>query len=121
MTSSDTKRNRLFGALRKIAEETRHFDPPYIPGRFLQDLAISDPTELVARDVLKPNPSEGFERFWREGRLDLSVENVAWRFRWLFPQEVSRAARERLRAAGFDPAAQHGRQLKTPDAETGPR
>lgn len=86
----------------RIAEETREFDPPYIPGRYLQDLANSDPAELVLKYVLAKGMTDGFERLWQEQRLDLAVENIAWRYRRLFPPAVGRAARDRLDAAGFD-------------------
>jgi hypothetical protein len=90
----------LFRELGRIGEQTRAFN--YIPGRFLQDLASSDPGELVTRYVLATRPSAGFERLWQEGRLDLAVESVAWRYRHLFPAEVGMAAQRRLAAAGFD-------------------
>ena len=90
------------GDLLHIAEETRQFNPPYIPSRYLQDLANSDPAELVNKYVLAKNPTAGFERLWREQRLDLTVENVAWKHRRLFPPAVGRAAQQRLRTAGFD-------------------
>ena len=86
----------------QIAEETRQFKPPYIPSRYLQDLANSDPAELVERYVLAKNPTDGFHRLWQEQRLDLTVENVAWKHRHLFRPEVGRAAADRLASAGFD-------------------
>jgi hypothetical protein len=92
----------LLRDLRDIAEATRQFKPPYIPGRYLQDLANSDPKELVERYVLAKNPTDGFERLWREGRLDLAVENVAWKHRHLFLPNVGKAAAERLAFAKFD-------------------
>jgi hypothetical protein len=91
----------LFAELKRIGEETRKFG--YVPGRFLSDLAnCGDPAELVVRYVLAPRPSEGFTRLAMEGRLDLSVENVAWRHRHLFTPEVAAAARKRLAQAEFD-------------------
>jgi hypothetical protein len=89
-----------------IAEETRQFKPPYIPSRYLQDLANSDPAELVYKYVLAKSPTAGFERLWREQRLDLTVENVAWKHRRLFPPEVGNAAEQRLRTAGFEVRSQ---------------
>lgn len=93
---------QLLTELLQIAEETKEFNPPYIPSRYTQDVANSDPAELVYKYVLAKNPTDGFERLWREKRLDLTVENVAWRFRAKFPPAVGRAARDRLAAAGFD-------------------
>jgi hypothetical protein len=90
----------LFNELRRIGETTKEFD--YIPGRFLQDLASSDPADLIRRYVLAPRPSAGFERLWEEGRLDVAVEYVAWKYRHLLPVEVGEAAAKRLKAAGFD-------------------
>ena len=91
----------LFAELKRIGEETRKFG--YVPGRFLSDLAnCADPAELVVRYVLAPRPSEGFTRLAMEKRLDLSVENVAWRQRHMFPPEIATAARKRLAQAGFD-------------------
>jgi len=103
---NEEDRLRLMRDLIRIAEETRQFKPPYIPSRYLQDLANSDPTELVERYVLAKNPSDGFQRLWEEQRLDLTVENVAWQHRDLFRPEVGRAAAERLASAGFDVAMQ---------------
>jgi hypothetical protein len=98
---SETK-NRLLADLLHIAEETKEFDPPYIPSRYLQDVANSDPAELVYKYVLAKDMTDGYERLWREGRLDLAVENIAWRYRKYFPPEVGRSARARLDASGFD-------------------
>jgi hypothetical protein len=89
-----------------IAEETRQFNPPYIPSRYLQDLANSDPADLVERYVLAKNPTDGFNRLWQEQRLDLTVENVACQHRHLFRPEVGRAAAERLASAGFNARSQ---------------
>jgi hypothetical protein len=105
---ADAKR-ALMSDLLDIAEQTRQFKPPYIPTRYLQDLANSDPAELVYKYVLAKDATAGFERLWREGRLDLTVENVAWRHRHLFPPTVGRAAADRLAAAGFDVRAQKQR------------
>jgi hypothetical protein len=90
----------LFTKLRHIADETREFN--YIPARLLQDLATSDPGELIVRYVLAPRPSAGFERLWQERQLDVAVENVAWKYQHLFPPEVGEAAAKRLKAAAFD-------------------
>jgi len=95
-------KKRLMADLLHIAEETRQFKPPYIPSRYLQDLANSDAAELVCKYVLAKEPTDGFERLWSEQRLDLSVENVAWNHRHLFPPTVGRTAAARLRAADFD-------------------
>jgi hypothetical protein len=95
-------KERLRDDLYKIAEETKQFDPPYIPGRYLQDLANSDPAELVYKYVRAKDPTDGFVRLWQEKRLDLAVENVAWKHRHLFPPSVGRAAAARLAAADFD-------------------
>jgi len=40
-------KKRLMADLLDIAEQTKQFKPPYIPGRYLQDLANSAPAELV--------------------------------------------------------------------------
>jgi hypothetical protein len=56
----------------------------------------------VERYVLAKNPTDGFNRLWQERRLDLTVENVAWKHRHLFRPEVGRAAAGRLASAGFD-------------------
>src|SRR3954452_13564185 len=95
-------KKKLMAELLHIAEETRDFNPPYIPSRYLQDVANSDPAELIYKYTLAKDVTDGFERLWRERRLDLAVENVAWKYRPLFPASVGRAARERLAAAGFD-------------------
>lgn len=94
------ERAALLADLRRIGQEAKTFN--YIPSRFLQDLAVSDPTELVVRYVMAPQPSEGFKRLWEERRLELSVENVAWKHRHLFAPEVVAVAEKRLRQSGFD-------------------
>jgi hypothetical protein len=96
------ERRALMTDLLRIAEETRRFKPPYIPQRYVNDLANSDPAELVERYTLAPTPTSGFNRLWEERRLDLAVENIAWKHRDLFRQEVANAARRRLAEAGFD-------------------
>jgi hypothetical protein len=100
MTEADKK--KLLGELLHIAEETREFDPPYIPSYYLQDLANSDPAELILRYVLAKEMTSGYFRLWEERRLDLTVENVAWLNRAMFPPKVGKAAAERLRACEFD-------------------
>jgi hypothetical protein len=95
-------KTKLRGDLLHIADETRQFKPPYIPSRYLQDLANSDPAELVYKYVMAKDPTDGFARLWTEGRLDLTVENVAWLNRHLFPPSVGQAARRRLAEANFD-------------------
>src|SRR5437588_9517013 len=106
MAISPEAKKRLMTDLLHIAEETRQFKPPYIPSRYLQDLANSDPAELVYKYVLAKEPTDGFERLWREQRLDLTVENVAWKHRDLSPPTVALAAKERLASVGFDVARQ---------------
>lgn len=95
-------KKRLMADLLHIAEETRQFKPPYIPSRYLQDLANSDPAELVYKYVMAKDPTDGFQRLWVERRLDLAVESVAWKHRGLFPPRVGQAAAARLDAADFD-------------------
>lgn len=95
-------KNRLRADLLHIAEETREFDPPYIPSYYLQDVANSDPAELIYKYVLAKDMTSGYARLWEEGRLDLAVENVAWSYRSRFEPKVGRAARARLEASGFD-------------------
>jgi hypothetical protein len=102
VADADRGKEAVDGQLLDIAEQTKLFKPPYIPGRYLQDLANSDPAELVYKYVLAKEPTDGFTRLWHEKRLDLAVENVAWKNRNLFPPTVGRAAAERLAAAGFD-------------------
>ena len=92
-------KTRLRAELLRIGEQTREFD--YIPSRYLQDVANSDPAELIFKYVLK-DPTDGFNRLWQEQRLDLAVENVAWKHRSLFPPKVGKAAADRLAACGFD-------------------
>jgi len=98
----------LMRDLLRIAEETRQFKPPYIPSRYRQDLATSDPADLVERYVLAKNPTDGFHRLWQEQRLDLTVENVAWKHRTCFGPR-SGASADRLAAAGFDVRTQKHR------------
>ena len=74
---AETKKE-LLADLLHIAEETREFDPPYIPSRYVQDVANSDPAELVYKYVLAKNMTDGYKRLWEEDRLDLAVENNGW-------------------------------------------
>jgi hypothetical protein len=100
MAMSDENKRKLFAELVHIGQETREFD--YIPARYLQDVANSDPEALVLRYVLAKEMTDGFERLWSEKRLDLAVENLAWKNRAMFPPKVGREAEARLAAAGFD-------------------
>lgn len=104
MAMSNENKKKLLAELIHIGEETREFD--YIPARYLQDVANSDPEALILRYVLAKEMTDGFERLWREGRLDLTVENVAWKHRAMFPPKVGREAAAGLAAAGFDVRAQ---------------
>ena len=104
MTKDD--KSKLFAELKHIADETRQFKPPYVPSRYLQDLANSDPAELIYKYVLAKDPTAGFVRLWEEQRLDLAVENIAWKNRHLFPDSVGKAARDRLAAMDFDVVGQ---------------
>jgi hypothetical protein len=76
--------------------------PPYVPSRYVEDLANSDPAELVLSYVTAKDPTDGFQRLWTERRLDLSVENIAWKHRRAFPAPVAKAAAASLAAADFD-------------------
>lgn len=107
MTKDEKK--LLFAQLKQIADETTLFDPPYIPGRYLADLANSDPAELIYKYVMAKNPTDGFVRLWEEKRLDLAVENVAWKNRHLFPPSVGAAAKKRLAGMGFEVEQQRHR------------
>ena len=100
MAMSEENKRMLFAELVHIGEETREFD--YIPTRYLQDVANSDPEALMLNYVLAKEMTDGFERLWLEKRLDLAVENLAWRHRALFAPKVGRQAATRLSAAGFD-------------------
>lgn len=70
----------------------------YTPSRFLQ--MVNEIGGLAAAKALinEPHPSDGFQRLWEMGRLDLTVEYVAafeHRYRELFTQEERMAARRR--------------------------
>lgn len=69
-------------------------------------MANSDPKALILRYVLAKDMTTGFHRLWEEKRLDLTVENVAWLNRAMFPPRVGLAASERLAACGFDARTQ---------------
>jgi hypothetical protein len=62
MALSNEQRLSLWRDLRRIARETAEFD--YIPGRFIQDLANSDPSELCWRYVFNREQQNGFQRLW---------------------------------------------------------
>ena len=102
MTADEKRKLRV--ELGQIAEATRLFN--YNPSRFLLDLAQSEPDELISRYVLAKDPSDGFTRLYIAKRLDLTVENVAWKNRSMLPEHVVEAARRRLEKAEFDVEAQ---------------
>jgi hypothetical protein len=77
----------------------------YTAGYFRNDLANSNPAELCLRYTLNP-PTDGLLRLQAEGRLDLAVENVVWRFRDDFPRDAVSRARTRLAEFGFDVVSQ---------------
>jgi hypothetical protein len=79
----------------------------YTAGYFRNDLANSNPAELCLRYTLNP-PSEGLMTLVELDRLDLSVENVVWKFRRDFPAEAVTKARARLAELGFDVVKQSG-------------
>ena len=110
MAMTDANKKKLLAELIHIGEETKEFN--YIPSRYLQDVANSDPAELVLRYVLAKEMTDGFGRLWREGRLDLAVENVAWKNRHMFPAKVGREAEVRLAAAGFDVRTQKQKHIQ---------
>lgn len=77
----------------------------YTAGYFRNDLANSNPAELCLRYTLNA-PSKGLMTLVQLGRLDLSVENVVWKFRRDFPAEAVAKARNRLAELGFDVTTQ---------------
>jgi hypothetical protein len=97
---NEADRAHLHSKLLRIGRETKEFN--YVPSRFLQDVARSDPAELIERYVRDKTMTDGFVRLWQEKRLDLTVENIAWLNRRLFRPDVAREAENRLREAGFD-------------------
>ena len=109
MALSRDQRLSLWRDLKEIGEKTREFN--YIPQRYLEDLANSDPAELCWRYVFNREQQDGFTRLWQEGRLDLSVENVVWRRRSLFSAspEIVREAERKVAGAEFDVRTQKQR------------
>jgi hypothetical protein len=90
----------------KVHEELKRilgecYEIGYTAGYFRNDLANSNPAELCLRYTLNP-PTSGLLELQQRGRLDLSVENVVWRFRKDFPHEAVARARDRLEEFGFD-------------------
>jgi hypothetical protein len=92
-------KTRLRAELLRIGEQTREFD--YIPSRYLQDVANSDPAELIFQ--VRP------ERPHR--RLQPPMARAAPRPRGRgcgleapesLPPKVGKAAADRLAACGFD-------------------
>jgi hypothetical protein len=91
---------------REVHEElkrvlTECYSVGYTAGYFRNDLANSNPAELCLRYTFNP-PSVGLMTLVDLDRLDLSVENVVWKFRRDFPAEAVAKARNRLAELGFD-------------------
>lgn len=73
--------------------------------RTRQKITRDSEVKTVADLVLKPEPSQGFLDLIELGHPELFFEAVALRHPEVFHAEVRRAAEERLRAAGVNPAA----------------
>ncbi len=77
----------------------------YTPSYFIRMLGERGPVETVRHLVGSATPSEGFSHLWQAGRLDLTAEYIAlWPEFSCYFGDLERAATERLKAYGFDPA-----------------
>jgi hypothetical protein len=65
---------RLLAAAR---ESTRALHG-YVPGRFYQMMSRYGPVETARRLVSRYNPTEGFDKLAKAGRLDLTVESIIY-------------------------------------------
>lgn len=96
MTAVEVKLGeRLLEAAR---ESTRALNG-YVPGRFYQMMSRYGPVETARRLVNRCNPTEGFEKLERAGRLDLTVESVIQNnpeFHPLFGSAVFKRCEDRL-------------------------
>lgn len=75
----------------------------YIATRFLQMLGTKGGVETAKNLIKKENGTEGFEKLWEMGRLDLSVEALVLneKYKELFTDEEREICTERLRKYGF--------------------
>ncbi len=76
----------------------------YRPILFLQMVHEHGGVETARRLLGAPEPQEGLTTLWKLGRLDTSMEALVVQERWmpLFNDDERQAARDRLRAYGYD-------------------
>ena len=70
----------------------------YRPTLLLQSVYSDGGLATAKRYLQAPHVTEGFERLWASGRLDLTVEHLALREQWrgLFTPEELAVAEQRL-------------------------
>jgi len=76
----------------------------YRATRFLQIIANKGPL-LAAKELIhKSGGTEGFEKLWEFGRLDLSLEAliISGKYDSLFTDDEKELCRKRLRDYGYD-------------------
>jgi hypothetical protein len=98
------ERAALLRDLRQTVPEAKTFG--YNPARFHAELTNEpSPEALVYRYLFgKERVTDGFVRLYEAGRLDLSVEYIAWKHCPPLPPAVKRKAASVLDAVGFDEA-----------------
>ena len=100
-----TMEERFHVEMVRIYREATEFG--YYPKRFL-GMVVGQGGLSAAKQLLgDSNTSLGFERLWREQRLDLSVEALVLLEPWssLFTDEELAVARHRLDELGYDSSA----------------
>lgn len=77
----------------------------YNASRFRQMVVEHGGLATAKRLLHSPTVSDGYEKLWEEGRLDLSVEALVLDPGWasLFTEEELQIARDRLEEFGFEP------------------
>ena len=78
----------------------------YKAARFLQIVENQGGMSAAKQLLNSQNHPEGLTRLWKEGRLDLSMENLVLQEKWasLFTQEELEVARSRLKSLNFEPS-----------------
>ena len=81
----------------------------YRPTYFLRIVQQHGGVSAAKQLLNAPVAQSGLTKLWELGRLDISMEALVAQERWkpLFSDAERQAARERLKAFGYDPSSGH--------------